>query len=49
VFTGTLTGFDAQSRTTANSFTLYLVDDTRAVAIETDNTQLTLGYLELRQ
>jgi hypothetical protein len=49
VFTGTLTGLDAASRTTANDFTFYLVDTTRAVAIETDNAQLTLGYLELQQ
>jgi hypothetical protein len=49
VFTGTLTGLDSQSRTTANNFTLYLVDNTRAVMIETDNTQLSMGYLELQQ
>jgi len=49
VFTGTLTGLDAASRTTANSFTFYLVDNTRAVAIETDKSQLTLGYFELQQ
>jgi hypothetical protein len=49
VFTGTLTGLDPASRTTANDFTFYLVDTTRAVAIETDNSQLTLGFLELQQ
>ena len=49
VFTGTLTGLDPASRTATNNFTFYLVDNTRAVAIETDNTQLTLGYLELQQ
>jgi hypothetical protein len=48
VFTGTFTGLDAASRTTANNFTLYLVDDTRAVAIETDDSQLMLGYLQLQ-
>jgi len=48
VFTGTLTGLDNASRTTANDFTLYFVDDTRAVAIETDDSQLTLGYLQLQ-
>lgn len=48
VFTGTLTGLDAASRTTTNNFTFYLVDSTRAVAIETDNAQLMLGYLELQ-
>jgi hypothetical protein len=49
VFTGTLTGLDPTSRTTENDFAFYLADNTRAVAIETDNTQLTLGYLELLQ
>jgi hypothetical protein len=49
VFTGTLTGLDVASPTKANSFTFYLVDNTRAVAIETDNSQLTLGYFELQQ
>lgn len=49
VFTGTLTGLDAAARTTANSMTLYLVDNTRAVAIETDNSQVTLGYLQQQQ
>ncbi|HEY1159273.1 MAG TPA: hypothetical protein VGE83_01505, partial [Terracidiphilus sp.] len=49
VFTGTLTGLDTASRTTADNFTFYLVDNTRAVGIETDNTQLTLGYFELKQ
>jgi hypothetical protein len=49
VFTGTLSGLDVASPTKADSFTFYLVDNTRAVAIETDNSQLTLGYLELQQ
>ncbi|MGA3047201.1 MAG: hypothetical protein ABSD67_11295 [Terracidiphilus sp.] len=49
VFTGTLTGLDAASRTTTDNFTLYLVDNTRAVAIETDGSQLILGYLQLQQ
>ena len=49
IFTGTLSGLDAASRTTVNSMTFYLVDNTRAVAIETDNSQLTLGYLQLQQ
>jgi hypothetical protein len=49
VFPGTLTGLDVASPTKADSFTFYLVDNTRAVAIETDNSQLTLGYLELQQ
>ena len=49
VFLGTLTGLNAASRATADSFTLYLVNNTQAVAIETDEPQLTLGYLQLRQ
>lgn len=49
VFTGTLSGLDTASRATANDFTFYLVDNTRAIAIETDNSQLTLGYLQLQQ
>lgn len=49
VFTGTLTGMNAVSRTTAGSFTLYLVDGTQGIVIETDNTQLTLGRLALVQ
>jgi hypothetical protein len=49
VSTGTLTGFDSASRATANDFTFYLVDNARAVAIETDSSQLTMGYLQLQQ
>ena len=44
-FTGTLTGLNTKSPTMANAFTFYLIDNTHAVAIETDTTQLTLGYL----
>jgi hypothetical protein len=44
---GTLAGFDSASPTKANTFTLYMVDGTQAVAIETDNSQLTLGRLVL--
>ena len=47
VFSGSLAGFDNASRATANNFTLYLVDGTQAVAIETDNAQLTLARLAL--
>jgi hypothetical protein len=47
VFEGTLAGFDVTLPTEANTFTLYVVDDTQAVAIETDNSQLTLGRLAL--
>ena len=49
VFAGTFTGLDSASATTADNFVLYFVDSTRAVIIETDNTQLTIGYLELQQ
>ena len=49
VFTGTLSGLDAASRATVNSMTFYLVDNSRAVAIETDNSQLTLGFMQLQQ
>jgi hypothetical protein len=44
ILTGTLTGLNPASSTTPNSFSFYLVDDTHALMIETDNTQLTLGY-----
>jgi hypothetical protein len=49
VFTGTFTGLNSASVTWADNFVLYFVDNTRAVMIETDNTQLTLGYLGLQQ
>jgi hypothetical protein len=49
IFTGSISGLSSASYKTPNNFTLYLVDDTRAVMIETDNTQLTLGYLKLQQ
>jgi hypothetical protein len=46
IFSGTLAGFNPAARTTAGSFTLYLVDDTQAVMIETDAGQLSLGWLQ---
>jgi hypothetical protein len=49
VFTGTLSGLDVASRATVGSMTFYLVDSTRAVAIETDSSELTLGYLQRQQ
>lgn len=49
VFTGTLAGFDPTSRATPADFTLYMVDNTQGVLIETDNAQLTLGRLGLVQ
>jgi hypothetical protein len=46
IFSAALTGLDPGARTTPGSFTLYVVDGTRAVIIETDATALTLGNLE---
>jgi hypothetical protein len=46
VFAGTLTGFNQAARSTANNFSLYLIDSTRAIAIETEPAQLLLGYLQ---
>lgn len=43
VFAGTLAGFTPGDRGSANDFTLYLVDGTQGVLIETDDVQLTLG------
>jgi hypothetical protein len=49
IFTGTLAGLNPAAHTTPDSFTFYLVDSAQALMIETDNTQLTLGYLDLLQ
>ena len=49
VFTGTITGLDVTTATNSNAFTYYMIDTTRAVAIETDPNQLTLGYFQLQQ
>jgi hypothetical protein len=48
IFTGALAGLNSGAYTTPGNFAFYLVDDARALMIETDNTQLTLGYLELQ-
>jgi hypothetical protein len=45
IFTGTLAGLDAGTYATSNNFAFYLVDNTQALMIETDNAQLTLGCL----
>ncbi|HMD72963.1 MAG TPA: hypothetical protein VKG05_03805, partial [Steroidobacteraceae bacterium] len=45
VFGATLAGLDCSSPATPGSFTLYVVDGTRAVLIETDASALTLGNL----
>jgi hypothetical protein len=42
VFTGTITGFDIDNPTNNDAFTFYMVDATRALAIETDPNQLTI-------
>lgn len=49
VFTGTMTGLDNTDTTTQATFTYYMVDTTKAVAIQTDPNQLTLGFFELQQ
>jgi hypothetical protein len=49
VFTGQNSGLNLLSPSTPDNFTYYLVDKTQAVFIETDNTQLTLGYFVLQQ
>ena len=46
VFGGTLAGLGLGSPTTAGSFTLYVVNSTQAVMIETDPSQLSLAHLE---
>jgi hypothetical protein len=47
IFVGTLAGFNPASRATPGSFTLYLVDGTQGVMLETDSSQLSLGRLQL--
>jgi hypothetical protein len=49
VFTGTLAGLDTSSNPPAHTFAYYLVSPSQAVLIETDNAQLTLGFLELQK
>jgi hypothetical protein len=46
ILEGTLAGLNPASPTTAGNFTMYLVDSTQAVMIETDPSQLSLGHLE---
>ena len=46
IFRGSLTGLDPGAPATPGSFTLYVVDGTRAVLIETDGIALTLGNLQ---
>jgi len=49
IFTGTITGLDIDSSANVDNFTYYIVDKTRALAIETDTNQLTLIDFELQQ
>jgi hypothetical protein len=49
VFTGTVSGLNLAAYTSPDNFVFYLIDNTRAVVIETDNRQLTLGYVEVQQ
>lgn len=45
VLSGTMTGLTPDPPGPANTFCIYLVDSGRAIAIQTDSTHLTLGYL----
>jgi hypothetical protein len=49
VFTGTITGLDVDTPANNDAFTIYMIDTTRAVAIETDAKQLTIVHFELQQ
>lgn len=49
VFTGTITGLDVATQSNQDAFAYYVIDTKRAVAIETDPNQLTLGYFELQK
>jgi hypothetical protein len=49
VFTGTLAGLDTSPNPPVHNFAYYLVSPSQAVLIETDNAQLTLGFLELQK
>ncbi len=44
VFTGTITGLDINTPSNNDAFVFYLVDTTKAAAIEVDPNQLTFGY-----
>ncbi len=50
VYTGTIAGLDVTNGPSRDdAFTYYLIDSKRALAIETDPNQLTLGYFLLQQ
>ena len=46
IFQGSITGLDVASTTTAHPFTLYLVDSTQGFAIQSDNQQATILFLQ---
>jgi len=48
-FDGLILGFNTGSPGTYNNFTLYMVDSTQGVLIETDNAQMLLGRVGLAQ
>jgi hypothetical protein len=48
MFSSTMTGLESASRTTADTVSPYLVDTTRGMAIQTDSTRSTLGFLRLQ-
>ena len=48
VFTSYIVGLDVTTATNEDTFTFYMVDSTKAVAIETDPNQLTLGSFRLQ-
>ena len=48
VFTGTITGLEIDTPANNDAFTFYMVDATRALAIETDPNQLTTIKLALQ-
>lgn len=49
VFTGTITGLDIDTAANNDAFTFYMIDPTKAIAIETDANQLTLIKFALQQ
>jgi hypothetical protein len=49
VFIGTIAGLDTSPSPPVHNFAYYLVSPSQAVLIETDNAQLTLGFLQLQQ
>jgi hypothetical protein len=48
VFTGYIVGLDVTPPPNEDLFNFYMIDSTKAVAIETDPNQLTLGYFRLQ-